>query len=59
MGDKSFLFQGTSLCCLLPWPASPTTSRCSAWGSRWRKRSSRLYLESKVHELEVKLGKPG
>ncbi|XP_075031005.1 uncharacterized protein LOC142093588 isoform X3 [Calonectris borealis] len=46
---------GTSLCCLLPWPASPTTSRCSAWGSRWRKRSSRLYLESKIHELEVKL----
>ncbi|XP_075031004.1 uncharacterized protein LOC142093588 isoform X2 [Calonectris borealis] len=47
--------RGTSLCCLLPWPASPTTSRCSAWGSRWRKRSSRLYLESKIHELEVKL----
>lgn len=59
MGDNLFLFQETSLCCLLAWPRSPTTSGCSTWGSRWRKQSSQLYLESKIHTLEVRLGKPG
>lgn len=44
MGNELFLFQETSRCCLLPQPRSP-----SVLVFFWRKQSSQLHLESKIH----------